>query len=94
MRFGKLFANTVGLACRQRKWSTRVDSFGWNGIALNIRTALWGVKDEIRPLAVQIWDNEPETLAAVGQRLAREYGVTVVDINFGCPVRQVTEKGA
>jgi tRNA-dihydrouridine synthase B len=53
---------------------------------------LWGVKDEARPLAVQIWDNEPETLAKVGARLAHEYGVSVVDINFGCPVKQVTEK--
>ena len=53
---------------------------------------LWGVKDEPRPLAVQIWDNDPDTLAQVGGRLAHEYQVSVVDINFGCPVRQVTEK--
>ncbi len=53
---------------------------------------LWGVKDEPRPLAVQIWDNDPETLSEVGARLAHEYRVSVVDINFGCPVRQVTEK--
>lgn len=53
---------------------------------------LWGVADEARPLAVQIWDNDPDDLAAVGRRLAREFGVSVVDINFGCPVRQVTEK--
>ena len=53
---------------------------------------LWGVKDEPRPLAVQIWDNDPETLARVGARLAQEYRVSVVDINFGCPVRQVTER--
>jgi len=53
---------------------------------------LWGVKDEPRPLAVQIWDNDPSTLAKVGARLAHEYRVSVVDINFGCPVRQVTEK--
>lgn len=54
---------------------------------------LWGVGDEPRPLAVQIWDNDPETLAKVGKRLAgEEYGVSVVDINFGCPVKQVTEK--
>jgi tRNA-dihydrouridine synthase B len=53
---------------------------------------LWGVQDEARPLAVQIWDNEPETLAQVGARLAHEYKVSIVDINFGCPVRQVTEK--
>jgi tRNA-dihydrouridine synthase B len=53
---------------------------------------LWGVKDEARPLAVQMWDNDPETLAKVGERLANEYAVSVVDINFGCPVKDVTEK--
>lgn len=53
---------------------------------------LWGVAEEPRPLAVQIWDNDPATLAQVGARLAHEYRVSVVDINFGCPVRQVTEK--
>ncbi len=53
---------------------------------------LWGVANEPRPLAVQIWDNDPDTMAKVGARLAKEYKVSVVDINFGCPVRQVTEK--
>lgn len=53
---------------------------------------LWGVEAEDRPLAVQIWDNDPETLAQVGAKLAHELHVSVVDINFGCPVRQVTEK--
>jgi tRNA-dihydrouridine synthase B len=53
---------------------------------------LWGVADEPRPLAVQIWDNDPQVLAQVGARLAHEYHVSVVDINFGCPVKQVTEK--
>ncbi len=53
---------------------------------------LWGVAEEPRPLAVQIWDNDPSILAKVGARLAHEYRVSVVDINFGCPVRQVTQK--
>ena len=53
---------------------------------------LWGVRDEARPLAVQIWDNNPEALAAVGAKLAHGFHVSVVDINFGCPVKQVTEK--
>jgi tRNA-dihydrouridine synthase B len=53
---------------------------------------LWGVADEPRPLAVQMWDNDPETLAKVGVRLAQEYRVSVVDINFGCPVRDVVQK--
>ncbi len=53
---------------------------------------LWGVASEARPLAVQIWDNDPATMAKVGRRLVEEYAVSVVDINFGCPVRQVTVK--
>jgi tRNA-dihydrouridine synthase B len=53
---------------------------------------LWGVAEEPRPLAVQMWDNDPETLAQVGARLAHEYKVSVVDINFGCPVRDVAAK--
>lgn len=53
---------------------------------------LWGVAEEARPLAVQVWDNDPARLAAVGARLAHEFRVSVVDINFGCPVKQVTEK--
>lgn len=53
---------------------------------------LWGVEDEARPLAVQIWDNQPDVMAKVGRRLVEEFKVSVVDINFGCPVKQVTEK--
>ena len=53
---------------------------------------LWGIADEPRPLAVQIWDNDPDNLAAVGRRLVEEFHVSVVDINFGCPVREVSEK--
>jgi tRNA-dihydrouridine synthase B len=53
---------------------------------------LWGIRDEPRPLAVQIWDNDPETLAAVGSRLAHDYRVSVVDLNFGCPVKQITKR--
>ena len=53
---------------------------------------LWGVLDEPRPLATQIWDNDPDLMAEVGRRLAREFRVSIVDINFGCPVKEVTEK--
>ncbi len=53
---------------------------------------LWGVKEEARPLAVQMWDNDPDTLAKVGSCLANDYRVSVVDLNFGCPVKQVTER--
>lgn len=52
---------------------------------------LWGVQDEPRPLAVQMWDNDPDLLARVGSALAHEFRVSVVDLNFGCPVKQVTQ---
>lgn len=54
---------------------------------------LWGVADEPRPLAVQVWDNDADTLAEVGRRLVSDYRVSVVDLNFGCPVRKVSERG-
>ncbi len=53
---------------------------------------LWCVAGEPRPLAVQIWDNDPETMAEVGRRLVEQYRVSVVDVNFGCPVRDVAQK--
>ncbi|MCL2306546.1 MAG: tRNA-dihydrouridine synthase [Planctomycetaceae bacterium] len=55
---------------------------------------LWGVRDEPRPLAVQIWDNDPGTLAELGGRLAHDYRVSLVDLNFGCPARQIAGKSA
>ncbi|MBN1851746.1 MAG: tRNA-dihydrouridine synthase [Pirellulales bacterium] len=68
-------------------------SFVWReGEKAEYADRLWGILDEPRPLAVQIWDNDPEMLARVGGRLAHEYSVSVVDINFGCPVRNVTRK--
>lgn len=51
---------------------------------------LWGIRDEPRPLTVQIWDNDPEVLAEVGARLVSEFRPSVVDINFGCPVREIS----
>lgn len=53
---------------------------------------LWGVENEPRPLAVQIWDNQPDTMAKVARRLVEEYAISIIDINFGCPVKQITER--
>jgi tRNA-dihydrouridine synthase B len=52
---------------------------------------LWRVQDEPRPLAVQMWDNDPATLADACRKLLDEYRVSIVDLNFGCPVAKVTE---
>ena len=53
---------------------------------------LRGVAEEPRPLAAQVWDNDPDKLAMVGAKLAHEYRVSVVDINFGCPAHDVAGK--
>ncbi|MGL6194313.1 MAG: tRNA dihydrouridine synthase DusB [Thermoguttaceae bacterium] len=55
---------------------------------------LWGIRDEPRPLAVQIWDNDPGTLEEFGARLAHDYKVSVVDLNFGCPAKQIAGRSA
>lgn len=55
---------------------------------------LWGVAQEERPLAVQIWDNIPETLEETAARLVQEYHVTVIDINFGCPAKRIAKNSA
>ena len=53
---------------------------------------LWGVRDEPRPLAVQIWDNCPETLEEIASKLVEDYGVDVVDMNFGCPAPSIAKR--
>ena len=66
--------------------------FAWMDQEAEHPDRLWGVADEPRPLAVQIWDNDPDVMAKVGARLVEEFRVSVVDINFGCPVKQVTQR--
>ena len=58
---------------------------------------LWGVREEPRPLSVQIWDNDPDTLSEFARRLALDFRVSVIDLNFGCPAKQIagrSESGA
>ncbi len=45
------------------------------------------------PIAAQISGHDPERMAAAA-RVAQESGVDIVDINAGCPVRQVTGSGS
>ena len=55
---------------------------------------LWGIRNEARPLAVQIWDNQPETLAYFAEMLARDYRPSVIDLNFGCPAPAIAKNSA
>lgn len=66
--------------------------FAWLEDRRQAPERLLGVVEEPRPLGVQIWENDPQVLARVGRTLAQDYGVSVVDINFGCPVPDVAVK--
>ena len=55
---------------------------------------LWGVRNEPRPICVQIWDNDPDSLAEFARKLARDFKITVIDLNFGCPAKQIAGRSA
>jgi tRNA-dihydrouridine synthase B len=61
---------------------------------LSLPSRLWGIREEPRPLSVQIWDNDPETLAEFARKLAFDFKVSNIDLNFGCPAKQIAGKSA
>ncbi|MFP5518320.1 MAG: tRNA dihydrouridine synthase DusB [Bdellovibrionia bacterium] len=54
---------------------------------------LMGFDEVQRPVAIQIFGEEPETMARAAQ-VVEQKGADFVDINFGCPVPKVVKKGA
>lgn len=46
-----------------------------------------------RPVAIQIYGRDPEAMAEAA-RIVEQAGPDVLDINFGCPVKKVAQKGA
>ena len=51
------------------------------------------VSDEERPVAIQIYGRDVDTMAEAA-RLCEEAHPDVIDLNFGCPVKKVAGKGA
>lgn len=51
------------------------------------------INDEERPVAIQIYGREPETMADAA-RIVEQAKPDIIDINFGCPVKKVAGKGA
>lgn len=49
---------------------------------------LQGVEREPRPLGVQLWDREERPIEAAAGLLA-DLGVSVIDLNFGCPKKRI-----
>lgn len=54
---------------------------------------LRGVEHEARPLGVQLWDREPAPIEEAARRLVG-LGVSVIDLNFGCPKKRIMGKHA
>ncbi|HHY45531.1 MAG TPA: tRNA-dihydrouridine synthase [Firmicutes bacterium] len=51
--------------------------------------------DSDKPLAVQIFGYEPESMAQAARMLSEpERGFAAIDINMGCPARKITSQGS
>lgn len=51
------------------------------------------VDDRERPVAIQIYGRDPEAMAQAA-KIVEQAQPDVLDINFGCPVKKVAQKGA
>ena len=65
------------------------------GICYNDRKTaeLCTVTDEERPMAVQLFGNEPDFMAEA-VKIVLDYSPDIIDINMGCPVPKVVGTGA
>ena len=52
------------------------------------------VCDEERPVAVQIYGRDVESMVEAARMIESEAHPDILDINFGCPVKKVAGKGA
>lgn len=51
------------------------------------------ISDEERPVAIQIYGREPDSMAQAAQ-IVEQARPDIIDLNFGCPVKKVAGKGA
>ena len=52
------------------------------------------ISDDERPVAIQIYGKDVESMRQAAQIVVAEAHPDVLDLNFGCPVRKVAGKGA
>ena len=67
-----------------------------NGIIRENQRTLDLIKftDDERPIGVQIFGEDPESVSKSALFLKKSYNPDIIDINYGCPVPKVTKKGA
>tara|TARA_Y100000996_G_C22481487_1_gene626361 strand:+ start:150 stop:1133 length:984 start_codon:yes stop_codon:yes gene_type:complete len=67
-----------------------------NGIIRENQRTLDLIKftDDERPIGVQIFGEDPESVSRSALFLKESYNPDIIDINYGCPVPKVTKKGA
>jgi tRNA-dihydrouridine synthase B len=73
-------------------YTEMVSAGGWIDGRIEPRR-LRGVVEEPKPLGVQLWDREEAPIEEAARRLV-DMGVTVIDLNFGCPKRRIMGKQA
>jgi len=71
-------------------YTEMVSAGGWIGGSMPPER-LDGVTTEARPLGVQLWDREEAPLEEAARRLV-DLGITVIDLNFGCPKKRIMGK--
>ena len=49
--------------------------------------------EDVRPMGIQIYGHVPEAMIAAAQ-MAEDAGADIIDINFGCPVKKIANRGA
>ena len=60
----------------------------------NVRTLeMIHFTDEERPIGIQIFGNDPETMSKATYYINKNFKPDIIDINYGCPVPKVTKRG-
>lgn len=51
------------------------------------------ISEEDRPVGIQLYGNDPDIMADAA-KIAEEFNPDVIDLNFGCPVKKISRRGA
>ena len=62
--------------------------------AVNATVRKLAISDEERPVGIQIYGRDVESMVEAAKIVEAEAHPDVIDINFGCPVKKVAGKGA